>query len=441
MPKISNFCDTTSKEFLLFTFVRQQLVDKSSICGFGFTEFPNVVDKPIFSPEPSVYSSFQSISISTRTEGATIYYTMDGSNPTANSTKYSTPFNIWLVAGKTIRAIGIKAGINDSPVSTGIFSYLPLRTGQITSYAAGDDASANIGVNYSFSGPIADATYPSDYTTKDNATGILWKSCSEGLSGINCLSGALSANSFTNITTSCSNLNSQNGGNGYAGKTTWRLPTLKELYATNDAGKNGNTILDSAAFPNTANFAYWASTSYPANSAFAWYLDYSGSNSYANTIASNYHGRCVASSIPNESFAFVDNGDGTIKDNVTGLTWQKCSSGLNNDASCSGTATTMNWATALTTCSALNLASKSWRLPNRNELITLFDYTKSNGPTIERIFFPNTVSSALGYYWTSTTNAAGTTFAFYVNFTTTVNNIFDVYLKTNLLNVRCVSGP
>ena len=40
---------------------------------------------------------------------------------------------------------------------------------------------------------------------------------------------------------------------------------------------------------------------------------------------------------------FIDNGNGTISDNNTGLIWQKCSVGQNNDASCSGTAATYNW--------------------------------------------------------------------------------------------------
>ena len=46
------------------------------------------------------------------------------------------------------------------------------------------------------------------------------------------------------------------------------------------------------------------------------------------------------------SHSYVDNGDGTITDNLTGLIWQKCSNGQNNDSSCSGTATAPDWASA-----------------------------------------------------------------------------------------------
>ncbi|MBV5349935.1 hypothetical protein JZU71_01895, partial [bacterium] len=41
--------------------------------------------------------------------------------------------------------------------------------------------------------------------------------------------------------------------------------------------------------------------------------------------------------------SFTDNANGTITDNNTGLLWQKCSVAQNNDATCSGTATTHNW--------------------------------------------------------------------------------------------------
>ncbi|TGL75682.1 DUF1566 domain-containing protein [Leptospira jelokensis] len=70
----------------------------------------------------------------------------------------------------------------------------------------------------------------------------------------------------------------------------------------------------------------------------------------------------------------------------------------------------------------------------------MYDYTKSTGPTIDQTNFPNTIATVAGYYWTSTTNASGTSSAWYVNFTTTLNNIFDVNAKTNSLFVRCVAN-
>jgi len=63
--------------------------------------------------------------------------------------------------------------------------------------------------------------------------------------------------------------------------------------------------------------------------------------------------------------SYTDNGDGTVTDKATGLVWQKCSRGQNNHA------TATNWTDAGSYCSSLSLASRTWRLPSRQELETL----------------------------------------------------------------------
>lgn len=100
---------------------------------------------------------------------------------------------------------------------------------------------------------------------------------------------------------------------------------------------------------------------------------------------------------------FSDRGDGTVKDNGTGLVWQKCSMGQ-GATDCSGTATTAEWQGALRYCRNLSLAGKSWRLPNVNELKSIVDYSVYD-PAIDKSFFPNTVAVG-SYYWSSTTNFA-----------------------------------
>ncbi|MGI6575150.1 MAG: GLUG motif-containing protein [bacterium] len=61
------------------------------------------------------------VTLTTATSGAEIYYTTDGSIPTASSTKYTGPFNIETenTEGETvtIKAIGIKSGSNNSAVA------------------------------------------------------------------------------------------------------------------------------------------------------------------------------------------------------------------------------------------------------------------------------------------------------------------------------------
>jgi len=73
---------------------------------------------PAFTPAPNSYNSDQSIAISSATPDAVIFYTTDGSTPTASSSVYTGPI---LVAGpatsRTIRAFARKAGYLDSIVA------------------------------------------------------------------------------------------------------------------------------------------------------------------------------------------------------------------------------------------------------------------------------------------------------------------------------------
>ena len=89
---------------------------------------------------------------------------------------------------------------------------------------------------------------------------------------------------------------------------------------------------------------------------------------------------------------YTDNGDGTVKDNATNLVWQKCSAGQNNDAGCTGTASGIDWKSALAYCEGLTLGGRSdWRLPNLKELLALADRSRVN-PAIDTVKFPNTAS-------------------------------------------------
>jgi hypothetical protein len=85
-----------------------------------------VVGSPTADVAGGTYTSNQSIELSSSTEGASIYYTVDGSEPTAsNGTLYSGAINITGIEGAsvptTIKAIAVKSGMRDSAVS--IFEY------------------------------------------------------------------------------------------------------------------------------------------------------------------------------------------------------------------------------------------------------------------------------------------------------------------------------
>ncbi|MDK9717634.1 MAG: DUF1566 domain-containing protein [Trichlorobacter sp.] len=90
----------------------------------------------------------------------------------------------------------------------------------------------------------------------------------------------------------------------------------------------------------------------------------------------------------------VDNGNGTVTDNSTGFMWQK------------ETAGSMNWQNAMSFAASLSLGGKTgWRLPSRQELITLY-----SSPCKSQM-------SVVSFnYWSSTTWSERESYAWLVNF-------------------------
>jgi hypothetical protein len=78
------------------------------------------VPTPAFSPGAGVYSSTQNVSLSDATAGATIYYTTDGSTPSADSAVYSTPIPV--SAATTIKAFATSPGYDDSAIATAAYT-------------------------------------------------------------------------------------------------------------------------------------------------------------------------------------------------------------------------------------------------------------------------------------------------------------------------------
>ena len=79
------------------------------------------VDTPSFSPTPGVYTTAQDVTLSCATPGAAIFYTIDGSTPTASSTPYTGPITVPLDTTQTIKAIATKQDWTSSAVASGRF--------------------------------------------------------------------------------------------------------------------------------------------------------------------------------------------------------------------------------------------------------------------------------------------------------------------------------
>ena len=92
----------------------------STVATATYTINLPVAATPAFSPAPGTFTSVQSVTLSDSTTGAAIYYTTNGSTPTAASTLYSAP--IAVSATTTIEAIAVASGYTNSAVATGAYT-------------------------------------------------------------------------------------------------------------------------------------------------------------------------------------------------------------------------------------------------------------------------------------------------------------------------------
>ena len=80
----------------------------------------NQVETPTITVPDGAFLSTKMVTISCTTDGATVYYTTDGTEPTTSSTQYSAPFEI--SATTTVKAIAVKSGMTDSHIATETFT-------------------------------------------------------------------------------------------------------------------------------------------------------------------------------------------------------------------------------------------------------------------------------------------------------------------------------
>ena len=101
---------------------------------------------------------------------------------------------------------------------------------------------------------------------------------------------------------------------------------------------------------------------------------------------------------------FTDNGDGTLTDTRSKLTWMRCSLGqVWSGTTCTGTPTTQTWESAKIETCKLNeqggyAGHSDWRVPQIPELAMIVERQCSN-PRTNLALFPETPAS---YFWTAT---------------------------------------
>jgi len=240
--------------------------------------------------------------------------------------------------------------------------------------------------NYAPCNPHSYARLSGGIMVQDNVTGLLWENKTNDGS-IHDKDNTYTWQDAQDVFVAT--LNAQHFG----GHNDWRLPTIHELsYLVDSSIPEPGPTINTGYFPNTVSSGYWSSTTYTDVPLDAWFVDfYSGGVNV--DVKSNYaygYVRAVRGGPCGAPGHVIANGDGTVTDTDTGLMWQQDTA-----------PNTYTWQQALSYCETLILGGYSdWRLPNRNELQSIVDYSRFN-PAIDPIFnvalFPN--------YWSSTTHA------------------------------------
>ena len=181
------------------------------------------------------------------------------------------------------------------------------------------------------------------------------------------------------------------------GFTDWRLPLPSEAFSILNH-QNPNPAVDIKIFPKTGA-EYWYTSAVQANDpSKTWVTNAGGgigNHPKTETISAGgtkkFHARAVRSTTPDVFIAnrFVDNGDGTVTDQLTDLMWVK-----------SPGSTASSWEDAIL-LSEYNTTGghTDWRLPNIKEIRSLNDETRTQ-PSVSTTAFPGIAQSK---FWSSTT--------------------------------------
>ncbi|HVT98265.1 MAG TPA: DUF1566 domain-containing protein [Acidobacteriaceae bacterium] len=325
-------------------------------------------------------------------------------------------------------------------------------TGQTASFASGDDGDLHQGTAWGASR----FTDNGDGSVTDTLTGLVW------LKDAGCLPAANWATAITEATAlksgACGLTDGSKAGD-------WRLPNLNELESLVDVSAAHPAVTVGHPFLHVSNGIYWSSTSYfggVGGSPLAWAIRMddgryindvdgklnnkstasnavwavrgSGTGGAVKLAATGYYdepGQVVQGDDGNLqtgvglSYArFIDNGDGTLTDTMTGLVWMKKADCING-----------TWEDAVAAVRALGNGACSltdhsqpgdWRVPNRNEMQSLQDRMVNNVADFmnatyvwksDAAFYRGPLFTSFHgyeYYWTSTTDAADTTAAWTV---------------------------
>jgi len=137
---------------------------------------------PVFSPSAGTYSYPQNVNISDSTNGATIYYTTDGTTPTTSSPVYSGA--ILVSATQTLEAIATASGFSQSALAVASYTIGAPGSGEWT-WMSGSNTFGGVGVYGTLGTPAAGNTpgFRDSASTWTDSGGHLWLFGGEGSAG------------------------------------------------------------------------------------------------------------------------------------------------------------------------------------------------------------------------------------------------------------------
>lgn len=248
---------------------------------------------------------------------------------------------------------------------------------------------------------------------QDNVTGLTWEAKTDANKADSMTSAAASAH-VTTVNTAL-----------LCGYNDWRLPTPQELASLVDnsvvRSPTSTAVIDQTFFAEQQKNTYWSATSAAATGAATgvWAVDFQYGMMVIEEATASKHVRLVRGAAAAPNYAAPENQ--TVKDQTTGLMWRQCADGLSDDGCATGAALTYTWQEALNRVNTLNQTGfagyKDWRLPNRNELASIVEYSRNNPAlnTARFVGFP-LINGVAPNFWTSTPYATDPTKAWSVGF-------------------------
>jgi hypothetical protein len=276
--------------------------------------------------------------------------------------------------------------------------------------------------------PTSDFIDNGDGTVTHTLTGLMWKRCAEGQTW---LSQSCIGDSSVFTLAESRQLTSS-----FAGHTDWRLPRAWELMSITDYDiKYPGPIINKQIFSNSNAVKFWAASLYPQPRSGEIVLNCSLAAPIPSVSlkTGETNGDCLTASnairlvrlgrplgsVDTPASDFVDNGNGTVSHRRTGLMWKRCAEGQSwNGNKCTGNAKPYSQSGGGSSNAGIVLALSSigsaahgyydWRLPNIQELASIYEITNvvgySDNTLNQKIF---TAIGGYNEFWTSTYGANG----------------------------------